>query len=226
MQLLYSYYQLGDIRNKINHAEITSVDLAKVNIHAENENLKLLIEGCQQFIDAMDDALNYLKTKDEPYTILQLDPEVFKEYASAHKIFKNDRNFDRDSDRRRNDFRRDADKPAAAAETTAPETEKAAAETAEKPAAEAADKPLAAADTPAEGNEKPAEGAEKPKDSRDFSSVPQKKTGGYYHGNNRRYENSGKPRYNNNRNEHTFRINAGNSKNGAPQVTITIKIDD
>ena len=50
------------------------------------------------------------------YTILQLDPEAFKAYAAAHKIFKNDRYSDRDSDRRRNDVRRDADKPAAEAE--------------------------------------------------------------------------------------------------------------
>lgn len=89
-EMLYSYYTLGDIRNTINHALDTKKnDINNVNVHSENENIKLLVTSINKFIDLYKECLELLETTESTLTPLFVSEEEFNDYTFKHKVFGN-----------------------------------------------------------------------------------------------------------------------------------------
>lgn len=103
--VLYSYYRLGDIRNTINHALETKRDLGVVDIHAENENLALLVEGVNAFIVAYSAVREYLASlpQDSLEPVVEITQAELKEYTASHKLNPGGGNFGHSGGFRRND---------------------------------------------------------------------------------------------------------------------------
>ena len=84
--LLYSYYKLGDVRNRVNHAEDSEAIMGENDYDAENENIKLLTEGINRFVYCYEKALKYIEEhKDEEYSIEFLDYDELIAYANSHR---------------------------------------------------------------------------------------------------------------------------------------------
>ncbi len=92
--VLYAYYALGDIRNQINHAEDQKEDVKKIDVHAQTENIKMLTEGVEQFVAALEKGrARVLELHPDPVETWQISQDELKEYTTAHKIYpQNDQN--------------------------------------------------------------------------------------------------------------------------------------
>ena len=90
--VLYTYYHLGDIRNRINHAEVSeSEDIRTIDIGKENDSLVLLRDGINAFLKAYDAAREYMRENViEPVNTWQIPPEEVSSYTAAHKLFPNE----------------------------------------------------------------------------------------------------------------------------------------
>ena len=93
-ELLFTYYTLGDIRNHINHAEDQNADIKQIDLHAQTENIRLLTEGVESFIEAYEKGrARALELHPGPVETWQISQEELKAYTSTHKIFpQNDQN--------------------------------------------------------------------------------------------------------------------------------------
>ena len=60
MKLLNAYYNVGTVRNSVNHAEerVDSFSLENIDVHAENENLSMLHKAIENFINVYEQVLN------------------------------------------------------------------------------------------------------------------------------------------------------------------------
>ena len=86
--LLYAYYVLGDVRNKINHAEAKSSEGETIDIHAVSENIRLLKEGVDLFVKTFEAArAKANEVHLESVETWQIAPEELKEYTATHRIF-------------------------------------------------------------------------------------------------------------------------------------------
>ncbi len=221
--VLYAYYRLGDIRNMINHAQVTAAeDIRKIDIHKENENMELLRKGIEAFVDAYDAARAYIAENNiGPVETYQISKEEVKTYTSAHKLYPNE-------------IREIRNRGKAEEKTPAKPAENAAGAEPAKPADTAAD---VKTEKPAENTEKaekavPASAAGEVKTAvpsagnstpnRNNSYHSQNRSGGY-NGQNRNssYHGQNRSNYNVNRNTQSFRVG-----NGGRNVTITVTVDE
>ena len=94
LDVLYTYYALGEIRNHINHAEDQKEDVKQIDIHAQTENIKLLTDGVTRFVTAYEKGrARALELHPEPAETWQISQEELTAYTSTHKIFpQNDQN--------------------------------------------------------------------------------------------------------------------------------------
>ena len=112
--VLYVYYNLGDIRNKVNHAEERPVmAFTELDLNAENENLKMVREGLEFFLNVYDQARAYIKEHcTEAPAVVQIAKEEFREYTNTHKVYSDNRRGGYRGKRKPyNDRKADAPKP-------------------------------------------------------------------------------------------------------------------
>ena len=90
--VLYTYYHLGDIRNRINHAEVSeNENIRTIDIGKENDSLVLLRDGINAFLKAYDAAREYMRESvNEMVNTYQIPPEEVSSYTAAHKLFPNE----------------------------------------------------------------------------------------------------------------------------------------
>lgn len=83
--LLLAYYNTGDVRNRMNHAQnIPAVQ--PDDLHQENPHLRIVREAVMTFIEAYDKARAWMKEQNlNPETPLQIDAEAFKNYTYYHR---------------------------------------------------------------------------------------------------------------------------------------------
>ena len=127
--ILYAYYNLGNIRNIVNHASADQKrDPGETDYNAPNKNIMMLTEGVQQFVNAYEKARDYIREQniEQPDTF-QIPSAELRDYANAHKLYPNQiremkNGSDKGSNRRPNNDRKDGQshssdnpRPAAAA---------------------------------------------------------------------------------------------------------------
>ncbi len=216
--VLYTYYELGVIRNKINHAENEKVELREPDVNKENENLVILRDGINAFVKAYENARNYIRENiPESVDTFQIPPEEVSAYTSAHKLYPNEIREIRQNQKKTADTSKKSAEPEKT-EADAPAEAKPA--DSENKAAE--DKPAAAEEKPAGEETKTAVAAAV---SDEKKTAPASGNRGYYrnrdsgyrrpNGNGRSYNRSSGDR------QQTIRVG-----NGSSQITITIKVDD
>ena len=83
--VLLAYYNAGDVRNKMNHAE--DIPAAQPDdLHQENPHLRIVREAVMTFIDAYDRVRAWMKEQNlTPEKPLEIDPEAFKNYTYYHR---------------------------------------------------------------------------------------------------------------------------------------------
>ena len=233
--VLYTYYHLGDIRNMINHAQVTQAeDIRKIDIHKENENVEMLRTGIEAFVNAYDAARAYMAEHNigsvETY---QISKQEVKAYTSAHKLYPNEireiRNGGKAEEKKPADKPAEAAKPAGNAETAKPSDTAADVKT-EKPADNAADaeKAVPAAAGSEVKTAAPTGGSSAP--NRNSSYHGSNRSGGYnsqnrggYGGQNRNggYNNQNRSGFSRDKNTQSIRVGNGNRN-----VTITVTVDE
>ncbi len=83
--VLLAYYNAGDVRNKMNHAENVPVTGTE-DLHQENPHLRIVRESVMTFIDAYDRVRAWMKEQNlTPEKPLEIDPEAFKNYTYYHR---------------------------------------------------------------------------------------------------------------------------------------------
>ena len=86
--VLYNYYILGDLRNRVNHAEVQAKkSFEEMDMEVENENIRMLREGIEQFVASYDKARAWLSenVKENP-NVYGITKEEIAEYVNSHKI--------------------------------------------------------------------------------------------------------------------------------------------
>ncbi|MBR2675821.1 MAG: hypothetical protein IKE28_02770 [Solobacterium sp.] len=86
--VLYNYYLLGDLRNKVNHAEVQpKKNFEEMDADVENENIRILREGIEKFVASYDAARAWLSENvTEKPDVWQITKEDIAEYVNNHKI--------------------------------------------------------------------------------------------------------------------------------------------
>ena len=225
-RVLYTLYKLGEIRNRINHAEATSPSeqINTYDIRSESENMTLLKNGIKAFVDAMDETAEYLSKLNDEYHVIEIDPQEFKDYANTHKIYKND--YRQENHRRNERPAEPVNSPAVTAENAALKTD-----FPENAAPPAADQPVHS-DTAKKAPEKAdfhAGDSRRTSDSGRFNnsdrSYSNRRPYNNYRQNNssRSYGNNGRPH---GPKDQTVNVSVGNSKPGRHLLKITINIEE
>ena len=89
--LLYAYYHIGDVRNKINHAEVDAVNLGRLSVSESDESAALswVRDGIDFFIESYDKAMAEVQDK-KPHVVSISGEDVRKAAEHMKNGMKND----------------------------------------------------------------------------------------------------------------------------------------
>lgn len=86
-RIITAYYDLGLVRNQINHAGSVRVNPEDVDITEENPNMVKMLGVINDFVVSYEKARQYIEENvPKDFPIVSITPEEMKEYTSSHKI--------------------------------------------------------------------------------------------------------------------------------------------